>query len=98
MIINAEPMASGARLPAPGSMTVMPTVKTKKNVPMNSTRYFFISMIRLNCGGEIMRDSDYLRVQKCFARLFSRARKAAVHRFIYGVSADAEQFHFKNQS
>src|ERR1035438_4938643 len=47
MIISAEPMASGARLPAPGSMTVMPTVSTKKNVPMNSTRYFFISGISI---------------------------------------------------
>src|ERR1700690_4605324 len=48
MIINAEPMASGARSPtAPGSMTVMPTVSTRKNVPMNSTRYFFISGISI---------------------------------------------------
>src|ERR1035437_1231822 len=48
MIISAEPMASGARSPAaPGSMTVMPTVSTRKNVPMNSTRYFFISAISI---------------------------------------------------
>src|SRR6266849_3883925 len=42
MIINADPIAIGARLPAPGSMTHIPTVRTRKNVPMNSVRYFFI--------------------------------------------------------
>src|SRR6185369_2310450 len=36
-------MASGGRkLLASQPMTVMPTVRTRKNVPMNSTRYFFI--------------------------------------------------------
>jgi hypothetical protein len=41
MIISAEPMASGARSPAaPGSMTVRPTVSTRKNVPMNSKDIF----------------------------------------------------------
>src|SRR5438094_6263931 len=42
MTINAEPIAIGARLPAPGSITHIPTVRTRKNVPMNSVRYFFI--------------------------------------------------------
>src|ERR1035437_7019686 len=47
-------MASGAKPTATtGSMTVMPMVRTRKNVPMNSTRYFFIRMFRLNCGGEV---------------------------------------------
>jgi hypothetical protein len=44
MIINAEPMATGASAPALAPMTVMPTVMAKKNVPMNSTRYFFINL------------------------------------------------------
>jgi hypothetical protein len=43
-----DELASGARSPAaPGSTTVMPTVSTRKNVPMNSTRYFFISPISI---------------------------------------------------
>ena len=36
----------GRGLPAPGGMTVLPTVKTRKKVPMNSTRYFFIGGLR----------------------------------------------------
>src|SRR5947208_1427788 len=42
MTINADPIAIGARFPAPGSMTHIPMVRTRKNVPMNSVRYFFI--------------------------------------------------------
>src|ERR1035441_4382985 len=44
MIINAEPMAIGAKLPASGLMTHIPTVKTRKNVPMNSAKYFRMGM------------------------------------------------------
>jgi hypothetical protein len=43
------PMAMGARAPAPGAMTLLPTVKTRKNVPMNSTIYFYI----LGWGGAV---------------------------------------------
>jgi len=39
-------MAIGASGPAPGEITVAPTVKTRKKVPMNSTRYFFIGVSR----------------------------------------------------
>src|SRR5271157_3650505 len=42
MTMSAAPIATGASGPAPGAMDVAPTVKTRKNVPMNSTRYFFI--------------------------------------------------------
>src|SRR5215472_16699847 len=42
MTINEAPMASGARYPAPGLITVHPTVNTRKNVPISSTRYLFI--------------------------------------------------------
>src|SRR5882724_2226907 len=42
MTIKAAPMATGARFPAPGSITAMPMARTRKKVPMNSTRYFFI--------------------------------------------------------
>src|SRR5271157_1807853 len=42
MTMSEAPIAIGARGPAPGEMTVHPTVKTRKKVPMNSTRYFFI--------------------------------------------------------
>jgi hypothetical protein len=38
MTISTAPIASGAREPAVA--TAMPTVKTKKNVPMNSTPSF----------------------------------------------------------
>jgi hypothetical protein len=34
-------MANGAKLPASGLMTHIPTVKTRKNVSMNSTRHLF---------------------------------------------------------
>jgi hypothetical protein len=37
MTMSTEPIASGANWPTPGSITVMPMVKTRKNVPMNST-------------------------------------------------------------
>jgi len=43
MIINAEPMAIGAKLPMSGLMTHMPTVRTRKKVPTSSVRYFFMS-------------------------------------------------------
>src|SRR3954447_12414699 len=43
MTIRAEPIASGAMSPAAnGLMTVIPTVSTRKNVPMNSTTYLRI--------------------------------------------------------
>jgi hypothetical protein len=43
MIIKADPIASGASALAPGSSTVNPTVATRKNVPINSTKYFIIA-------------------------------------------------------
>src|ERR1700677_4053744 len=44
MTMREAPIATGARIPAPGATTVIPTVKTRKNVPMNSTRYFFMGL------------------------------------------------------
>jgi hypothetical protein len=41
MTIKADPMARGAKEPAPAFMTVHPIVKTRKNVPTNSTMYLF---------------------------------------------------------
>src|SRR4029453_4900957 len=43
MTISAAPMASGAMTPAPAPIPVQPIVKTRKNVPMNSVIYLFIS-------------------------------------------------------
>src|SRR5215469_16427791 len=40
--MSAAPMASGAITPAPPPTTVQPTVRTRKNVPMNSAIYLFI--------------------------------------------------------
>ena len=41
MTISAEPIASGGHDPGIAvSITVIPTVSTRKNVPMNSTTYF----------------------------------------------------------
>src|SRR5580698_2807970 len=48
MTMSEAPIAIGASGPAPGATTVQPTVKTRKNVPMNSTRYFFI-FLGLGC-------------------------------------------------
>src|SRR5439155_1089302 len=42
MIINADPIASGAKLPISGLITDIPIVSTRKNVPINSVRYFVI--------------------------------------------------------
>src|SRR5213083_1147598 len=53
MTINADPIAIGARLPAPGSMTHIPMVRTRKNVPMNSVRYFFIDR-KVRFGGSLV--------------------------------------------
>src|SRR6516165_1432399 len=39
MTMSDAPMASGAMAARSGLFTVMPTVKTRKNVPMNSTTY-----------------------------------------------------------
>jgi hypothetical protein len=45
MIIRDEPIASGARrVAASGLFTVIPTVNTRKNVPINSTTYFAIGI------------------------------------------------------
>src|SRR6185312_11542871 len=50
MTIRAEPMARGARAaeaePSLASTTVWPTVKTRKKVPISSTRYLRGSMMR----------------------------------------------------
>ena len=40
--ISAAPMASGGMTPAAPGMTVQPTVRTRKKVPMNSVRYLFM--------------------------------------------------------
>src|SRR3990172_8747752 len=40
--MSADPIARGASGPAPGSSTAKPMVSTRKNVPMNSTRYLFM--------------------------------------------------------
>ena len=56
-------MATGARIPAPGGMTVQPTVKTRKKVPMNSTRYFFM------VGGSVRRLSARRRPNERFLGL-----------------------------
>src|SRR5580704_17754883 len=50
MTMREAPMASGASAPAPGAITVLPTVKTRKNVPMNSTRYVFIGLPGVDYG------------------------------------------------
>ena len=41
--ISADPMANGGRIPLPPAVTVHPTVRTKKNVPMSSVMYLFIA-------------------------------------------------------
>jgi hypothetical protein len=46
MTMRHAPIASGARVPAPGAITVLPMVKTRKGVPMNSTTYFFMPTAR----------------------------------------------------
>src|SRR5260370_7671000 len=46
--MSAVPIASGANGPAPWPMTVHPMVRTRKNVPINSARYFCINnLLRL---------------------------------------------------
>src|SRR5208282_6914253 len=61
MTMREAPIARGARPPAPGDMTVLPTVKTRKNVPMNSTRYFFIfGVARAIVGGGAAQTSVFL--------------------------------------
>src|SRR3982075_2793367 len=50
--MSAEPIASGAKGPAPLPMTEHPMVRTRKNVPMNSAMYFFMRYLvrlRLKC-------------------------------------------------
>src|SRR4051794_31903464 len=42
MTISVAPMASGGITPAPPLMTVLPTTKTRKKVPMNSQMYLFM--------------------------------------------------------
>src|ERR1700741_2364647 len=42
MTIREAPMAMGASGPAPLSITVQPMVRTRKKVPISSTRYLFI--------------------------------------------------------
>jgi hypothetical protein len=57
--ISADPMASGETLPASGLMTHIPTVKTKKKVPINSTTHLFMFCVYLDFSarrpGEVQR-------------------------------------------
>ena len=72
MIISAEPMASGGRkLSRRGAMTVMPTVRTRKNVPMNSTRYFFMVNIFL-CHAKLPNSANLCQPKKQAGRLHLR--------------------------
>src|SRR5258705_8739234 len=45
--MSAEPIASGANGPAPWPMIVHPMVRTRKKVPMNSAKYFFMTYLLL---------------------------------------------------
>ena len=44
MTISTEPIASGGMTPSHPLITVQPMVVTRKNVPMNSTRYFIVGL------------------------------------------------------
>src|ERR1700693_2935252 len=44
MTMSEAPIASGAMTPAAPGMTVQPTVRTRKNVPINSAMYLFIAL------------------------------------------------------
>src|SRR5258708_3296876 len=47
--MSVEPMASGAKGPAPWPMTVHAMVRTRKKVPINSATYLFINnLLRLS--------------------------------------------------
>src|SRR5258707_1694338 len=47
--MSAAPIPSGANGPAPWPMTVHPTVRTRKKVPMNSATYLFMTyLLRLS--------------------------------------------------
>src|SRR5438876_704299 len=50
MTMSEAPIASGAMTPAAPGMTVQPTVRTRKNVPINSAIYLFIAF-GLGVGG-----------------------------------------------
>src|SRR5258706_3621998 len=41
--MSAEPIANGANAPAPLPITVHPTVRTRKKVPINSAIYLFMT-------------------------------------------------------
>src|SRR5580698_7910330 len=51
--MRAEPIANGASAPAPLPMTVHPTVRTRKKVPINSAIYLFMSHPPLIRTGEL---------------------------------------------
>src|SRR5665647_314621 len=90
MIISAEPMASGAKLPMlPGSTTLMPTLRTRKNVPMNSTRYFFISKNLPQCGRKLMQARFGLRAEKQ-----TGADRSALLNFFVAASRQSAAFSF----
>src|SRR6476469_5629352 len=52
MTIRAAPIASGAITPDAAGMTVQPTVRTRKKVPMNSATYFFILVLWIGEGSD----------------------------------------------
>ena len=54
MNISTEPIASGGMTPSPPLITVQPMVVTRKNVPINSTRYFIVDL-------SLPQDSDSVR-------------------------------------
>src|SRR3979411_3314730 len=41
--MSAEPIANGANAPTPLPITVHPTVRTRKKVPINSATYLFMT-------------------------------------------------------
>src|SRR6267143_1650497 len=61
--MSAEPIASGAKGPAPWPMTVHPIVRTRKKVPINSATYFFINnLLRLPIAASSADSKVWLRL------------------------------------
>src|SRR5207302_4426218 len=99
-------MASGAKLPASGLMTHMPMVNTRKNVPMNSTRYLFMTILLVvwSPGGARSRVVFAFSLGRRRAGFFGRApgeqqhecAKDQKHGAPYEFDVDAERMDFVN--
>src|SRR5438874_11919437 len=93
--MSAAPMASGAITPLPAPITVQPIVRTRKNVPMNSARYLFITYLLPDAALE-KQDPSTMRLSSYRRRQETQAKPAASNPKHSGSVCLAVEMQFAN--